>query len=69
MTDSKRLKDMIRKSGLKYTYLAQKLGISYFALKKKIENETEFKASEIQAICDLLAISDLSLKENIFFGN
>lgn len=69
MTDSKELKDLIRRSGLKYAYLAEKLGISYFALKKKIDNETEFKASEIQAICELLKISDLTIKEDIFFGS
>lgn len=67
MTDTVRLKDLIQKSGYKKKYLAEQLGITTFGLDKKINNVTEFKASEIDSLCKLLGIKTLSEKERIFF--
>lgn len=66
MTDTDMLNDIIRRSGLKYKYIAEKLGITYAGLKKKIHNDSEFKASEIKILCDLLSISEQK-RDSIFF--
>lgn len=69
MTDTNLLQEVIKKSGLKLQFLADSLGISRTALGNKIQNETEFKASEILALCVLLKIEDPELKEKIFFAH
>ncbi len=69
MTNTKLLNDKITKSGLKRNFIAEKLGLSYYGLKLKIDNENEFKASEISALCDLLNIKTVEEKESIFFTN
>lgn len=69
MTNTKALKQKIKESGLKIGYITEKLDISYHWLKKKIENEVEFKASEIQILCELLSITNAKEKEAIFFAN
>lgn len=66
MTDTEKLSERIGSSGLKYKYIAEKLGISYFSLNKKINNVTEFKASEVSKLCQLLNITSLEEKEDIF---
>lgn len=66
MTDTAKLKAIIKASGLKYEYIADCLGISYQGLKNKIENIREFKASEISKMCAILNIS--SRKDEIFFA-
>lgn len=68
MTDTERLKEVIQKSGLKMQYLAKRLNLSYFGFSNKVNNVTEFKASEIDTLCELLQIKALSEKERIFFA-
>lgn len=68
MTDTYRLKEIIDKSGYKRKFIADKLGITPFGLDKKINNVTEFKASEIDVLCNLLQIKTLVEKERIFFA-
>lgn len=68
MTDSKLLREAIDNSGLKYGYIAKQLGISTKSLQRKIDNESSFKASEIQKLCEILSISSYKTKENIFFS-
>lgn len=67
MTNTKLLNDKIIESGLKKNFIAEKLGLSYYGFKLKIDNENEFKASEISILCDLLNIKTSSEKESIFF--
>lgn len=69
MTDSARIRKIIADKGLKLKYIAQKLGISPYALKMKLNNESEFKASEVSLLCDILDIHNLEEKEHIFFAN
>lgn len=69
MTDTELLEAIIDQSGLKKSYIAQKIGISAFSLAKKLRNENEFKATEIDKMCKLLNISSLEDKERIFFAN
>jgi len=70
MTKTDRLNDLINDSGLKREYIAKTMGLSRFGLLKKINNETEFKAGEIDLLCKILHIDDLEQKWDIFFcGN
>ena len=68
MTDTEGLKEIIQKSGLKMKFLAQKLNLSDFGFSNKVNNVTEFKASEIDSLCEILQIKALSEKERIFFA-
>lgn len=68
MTDTKKLNERIDDSGLKKSYIAKALGIARSTLSHKIANRREFKASEIDALCDLLGIKDPEEKEAIFFA-
>ena len=68
MTDSKAIRDLIQSKGLKFKFVANSLGLSYYALQQKIDNKREFKTSEIISLCELLDIKSLSEKEKIFFA-
>lgn len=68
MTNTDLLEKRIRESGLKKSYIAKVLGITLKTLANKIMNRCEFKASEIDALCELLGITDLAEKEAIFFA-
>ena len=68
MTDTVALKQLIKRSGLKYRFIASELGITYQGLKNKIENVSEFKTGEVDALCRLLMITSLRVKEEIFFA-
>lgn len=68
MTDSKILRKIISFKGLKLGFIAKELEISPYALSKKINNLSEFKASEISKLCDILGIVDLKEKDNVFFA-
>lgn len=50
MTDTDKLNDAILESGIKIVAIAGKLGISRKGFYKKLNNETEFKDSEIAAM-------------------
>lgn len=67
MTDTEKLREIIRRSGLKHSFIASSLGIGTAALTNKITNRSDFKASEIDALCKLLKIESLEEKEKIFF--
>lgn len=67
MTDTEVLKELIISKGLKLKYVAQYLGLSSYGLSMKINNEREFKTSEVAALCELLEIESLEVKEAIFF--
>lgn len=69
VTNKTKLKKRIDESGLKLGFIADRLEISYAWLKKKIDGDVAFKAYEIQILCDLLDITDLQEKEDIFFAN
>ena len=67
MTNSKLLREYINRSGLKRTYVAKKLGLSYQGYLNKESGKSEFTQSEIQDLCNLLSITALD-KERIFFA-
>lgn len=66
MTNSQLLKIEINESGYKVCFVAKQLNIGYQALLNKINNLSEFKASEISILCELLNIN-IESRENIFF--
>lgn len=68
MTDTELLTSKIDESGLKRSFIAEKLGLSPYGLSKKINNENEFKGSEIKLLCQILNIKSLKEKEAIFFA-
>ena len=47
-------------------YVADKLGITYQGFLNKINNESEFKASEIQTLKELLNLTNKE-RDKIFF--
>ena len=57
MTDTVRLKRIVEQSGLKKTFIADKLGITYQGYNKKESGKSEFLASEIAVMKDLLNLS------------
>lgn len=69
MTNTELLNRIIKESGLKKKYIAERLGITGYGLQKKIENRSEFKSSEISILCELLGITSLKQKETVFFAN
>lgn len=67
MTNTEELRKCIAKSGISVTFLANKLGITREGLYNKLNNVTEFKASEIAKCAKLLNLSDEE-RNRIFFA-
>ena len=59
------LREKIDACGFKLVYVA-KCGLTYYGLMKKVNNETEFKASEVMILKELLHLTDDEVME-IFF--
>ena len=68
MTNTDLLMEYVRKSGLKVGFIAERLGLSRFGLAKKMRNESEFKASEIEKMCEILHIDSMQDRGRIFFA-
>ena len=68
MTNTEMLKDIIDKSGLKVSFIAEYVGISRQSLWNKINNLSPFNQYEIDKMCDILKITSLKQKEAIFFA-
>ncbi|GLC80215.1 hypothetical protein [Lacrimispora brassicae] len=69
MTDTVRLNDEIKRSGLKKGWIAAELGLSAYGFWRKINNENQFKAGEIKALCKLLKVTSLKKRDEIFFAD
>lgn len=69
MTNTVLLNKLIQEKGLKKVFLAEKAGMSAVSLHNCITGKSEFKASQIAVLCDLLGIKDLALKEAVFFAD
>ena len=67
MTDTEALKALIKSKGLKYTFIAHELNLSLQGFYYKLTNVREFKPSEIVKLCELLDITSLKDKEQLFF--
>lgn len=68
MTNTELLEKAIDDSGLKREYIAEKCGITRQSLASKINNKSLFTAKEIGVLCEVLRITDLKIKEAIFFA-
>jgi len=69
MTNSAKLEEIIRKSGLKRSAIMEQLNITaYETLRAKIENRRDFKVSEIEKLCAVLGL-DRDQREAIFFAH
>lgn len=68
MTNSKELRKLIEEKGFKLKYVAEYLGLSAYGFNLKLNNKQEFKTSEVAALCELLGIVSLDVKEKIFFA-
>lgn len=66
MTDTDALRSLILSSGFKYKALAEILGLSPYTLQMKIDNESEFKASEIDTLSNILGMN-MQQRDAIFF--
>lgn len=66
MTNTNLLRKKLDESGYKLRFIAKQLGITYQGFLKKINNETEFKASEIQSLKEILNLTDEE-RDMIFF--
>lgn len=69
MTNKELLEQAIRDSGLKKAFLAEKIGLSPAGFCNCLNNRAEFKASQINTLCEVLGITDLHTKEAIFFAS
>ena len=67
MTNTDLLIDKIKEKGLKIGFIVEKLNTSYGWFNKKLNNEKDFTAREMQILCDILGIS-LEEKDRIFFA-
>ena len=67
MTDSMALRAWLAEKGIKLKAVALKMGITPYSLSKKINNETEFKASEITIFTSEYGMS-AEIRDQIFFA-
>ena len=67
MTNTTLLKAKIDASGYKMKYIADRIGLTYQGFLNKIRNKTDFTASEIKGLCELLHIETEEM-EQIFFA-
>ena len=61
MTNTEELNVAILRSGLTKREIAKRLGLSEQGLLLKITNKSEFKASEIDKMCEILKLSNNSI--------
>ena len=66
MTNSELLNKLIDESGLRRTFIAEKMDISKASLSRKIKGERPFNQYEIAKICSLLNITDANVMQLIF---
>ena len=64
----KNLKDVIIEKGFRISWIANQLNITRYTLYNKINGVTEFTASEIAKLTEILHLSNLEVK-SIFFKN
>lgn len=69
MTNKELLEKAIKAKGVKKAFLAEKIGLSPAGFCNCLNNRAEFKASQINTLCELLGIENLAEKEAIFFAN
>lgn len=69
MTDTKLLEELITKSGKTKKHLAARIGLTPAGFWNCRHNRAEFKASQINTLCEELGVTDPKQKEAIFFAS
>lgn len=67
MTDTVALRQRVRASEYQLAYIARQLGIPAYTLQQKINNNSEFKLSEVDALAKLLNMTPAE-KDVCFFA-
>ena len=67
MTNTSLLEKYIEKSGYKKSFIAEQLGLTAYGFMLKVNNKSEFKASEMTILSELLKINAKD-KDAIFFA-
>lgn len=67
MTNTILLRNKINESGLKMRFIAARLGISHQTLLNKIRNDSEFTATEIMLLVQMLGLTNKE-RDSIFFA-
>lgn len=68
MTNWELLEKKIDESGLRRAFIYEKVGISRSGWNHKKKTKGDFSTVQISALCDVLRITRLSEKEQIFFA-
>lgn len=68
MTNSAKLKGKMIESGLNQTWVAEQLGMTVATFNYKVNNKTEFKASEIKKLSEILHLTNDEVN-TIFFAD
>lgn len=68
MTNTLEFEIALKRAGLTKKEVAKYLGLSDMGLYQKVNNLTEFKASEISKLYVLLKLEDLNEQQHIFFA-
>lgn len=69
MTNTTLLEQLIKDSGLKLSFIAEKLGITRQALYKKIKGLAQFVGPEIKIMCELLKLETWAQIQPVFFAD
>ena len=67
MTDTNAVRIIIKEMGLKYSFIADKIGITPYSLQLKLDNKREFTVTQVAKLCGLLRISSLKRRQELFF--
>ena len=67
MTNTALLESYIKNSGYKKGFIAKQLGLTSHGFNLKVNNKSEFKATEMTILCNILKINAKD-KEAIFFA-
>lgn len=65
--NSQYLETEIKKSGLKKSYLASKLGITRQSFSTKCKEPSQFTCAQVAVLCEELKITQLTQRDRIFF--
>jgi len=68
MLDKNKLCGAIAGAGLTHHELAKRIGISKNTLSNKVNGKECFDTEQIDRICDVLGIEDVTIKANIFLS-
>ena len=67
MANTELLREKIDASGVKITFLAKEMGITYMALQNKLNKKVDFKVDEARTIKKVLRLTPDEV-EDIFFA-